>query len=78
MMMEKKLKCQQAKVKSHQAYLLTLLNDNRVILLATLLPAFLWGWKQAREKKVSKRIQQVIKFVLVTVLTNVGKHAAIK
>ena len=78
MMMEKKLKYQQAKVKSHKAYLLERLYDNRVVLIATLLPALLWGWKQAREQKVSKRIQQVVKFVLVTVLTNVGKHAAIK
>ncbi len=71
--MEKKLKDQQTKVILHKKYLLGLVNDNRVVLIAALLPAFIWGFKQAREKSLPKMILQGSKFVLMTALMH-AKH----
>ena len=68
-MMERKLKHQQVSVFKHKKHLLDFVNDNRVVLAATLVPAVIWGWKQAREKSTAKIIKQLIRFVLLSVLT---------
>ena len=73
MILEQKLKSQQAKVFSHQQYFIRLIHDNRVALIATLLPAFIWGWKQAREKDMRKTIPQIFKFIVVSALSTARK-----
>jgi hypothetical protein len=75
---EKKLKYQQLEVTSHKNYFLAMINDNRITLIATLLPGFLWGWKQARVRGKSKIMKQLIRYGLLAVATNVKKHIVAK
>ena len=77
-MMERNLKYQQVKVTAHKKYLLDLLNDNRVVLMATFLPAFIWGWKLAREKRVSQMIKPLIKLGLVSAIGSLKQQILIK
>ncbi len=77
-MIEKKLKRQQREVTLHKNYFLTTINNNLITLLATLLPSFLWGWKQARVRGKSKIMKQLVRYGLLAVATNVKKQIVSK
>lgn len=78
-MIEKKLKSQQTKVIVHEKYLLNIIYDHRVVLVATLLPGFIWGWKQARVKgAVGQMVKQLIRYGLLTAFANIKKQTVIR
>lgn len=77
-MIEKKLTCKQIEEITHKNYFLNIIHDNRIVLIATLLPAFLWGWKQARARGVGKIIKQMIRYGLLAVAANVKKQIVMK
>lgn len=78
-MIEKKLKLQETKVIAHKKYFLNIIHDNRVILIATLLPGFILGWKQARVKGAAgKMVKQLIRYSLLAAFANVKKKILIK
>ena len=57
--MENKLIDQQREMHAHKKYLATIMGDKRVMLIFSLLPPFIVGWKSAR---VGGR-QSIIKFI---------------
>lgn len=65
---------QQANVYKHKKYLIHVIYDHRIILAATLLPAFLWGWRKGREKGVGKFLTQLIKMSLMTAISQAKQH----
>lgn len=78
-MIEKKLKFEQIKVRTGKKYLLNILYNNRVILVAALLPAFILGWKQARAKGAAgKMVKQLLRYSLLAAFANVKKQILIK
>lgn len=72
--MERKLKHQQLSVCDHKKHILNFLTDNRVVLAATLVPAVIWGWKQAREKSKIKLIKKIVRFGLLSVFTRLRQY----
>lgn len=77
-MIEKKLTCKQIEETTHKNYFLNTIHDNRIVLIATLLPAFLWGWKQARTRGAVKIAKQMIRYGLLAVAANVKKQIVMK
>lgn len=74
-MIEKKLKYQQVEVAGHERYFFNIIYSNRMMLVTTLLPAFLWGWKQARMKGAVLNIgKQFISYGLYAVATRLKKQ----
>lgn len=77
--MEKRLKSQQASVEANKNYLFNLANDHRVVLVATLLPAFVWGWRQAKIKGGLRHgVKQALKYGLLAAFTNIKKQISLR
>ena len=74
-MMEKTLQYQEVKVLEHKKYLLGVVNDHRIVLLATVLPAFLWGWKKGKHTGFGKMIKQISKAVILTYYSYIKRNA---
>ena len=78
-LIEKKMKSQQVRTIAHREYLLNIIHDNRVVFLATLLPGFIWGWRQARVKgAVAQMGKKLIQYGLLTALAGLKKQLLIK
>ena len=73
-MMEKILRCQQIKLNTHKEYLADVVNNNWIVIVSALLPAFLWGWKNAREKGIARMIRPIIKIGFLAVLSRIKKQ----
>ena len=75
-MMDKILRYQEIKVLEHKRYLFGVINDHRIALLATLLPAFLWGWKKGRQKGLGKIVKQIMKVGILTSFSHIKRRLA--
>ena len=77
--MEKKLKFQQASIAANKKYLFDLVNDNRVVLVATLLPAFIFGWRQAKIKGGMRQImKQLTRYGVLAAFTHIKKMILVR
>ena len=72
--MEKILQCHEMNVERHKKYFVHLVHDHRIVLLATLLPAFLWGWKKGRQKGLRKIIKQLMRVGVLTTFSHLKKQ----
>ena len=73
-MMEKRLQHHEIKVLEHKKYLLGVVYDHRMVLLATLLPAFLWGWKKGRQKGWGGIVKQIMKIGMLTSFSHIKRQ----
>ncbi len=78
--MEERLHCQQMKVQEHKIKVLEYkreavetVYDHRIILLAALIPIFLWGWSKGLKKGWGHHLKRFIKVGLMTSLSKI-KH----
>lgn len=62
--MEQRAQDQQIQVNQHKKYFLDVINDHRIILISTLVPAFLWGWKIGRAKWPERTVKQWMRVIL--------------
>ena len=76
--MDQDLKRQQIKVMVHKKYLFKFLYDSRILLTAILLPALIWGWKQAPKQRVGQLTKQALKFGLVSAVSAFRHRILIK
>jgi lipopolysaccharide export LptBFGC system permease protein LptF len=65
--LEDTLKQEQQVLRRHQAYFNQLFHQPSVILLMTLLPAFMTGWSVARMKRRRHQIKRLLKFGLLNI-----------
>ena len=72
--MEKILHYQQNEVIKHEKYFADMANSHKVMLITTLLPAFLWGWKKGQEKGVGVMLKQLARVVLMTAFSKASRH----
>lgn len=72
--MDRLLKHEKIEVRKNQTYLVNTITDHRLVFIATILPAILWGWKLGKEKKVSVIIKNILKFGFLNLFTQVRKH----
>ena len=77
-MVDKQLKNQEITLNEHKEYLLNIIYDQRIVIIAMLMPAFLWGWNQAREKNITLTLKKLIQIGLWTGLGHVRKHVTLK
>lgn len=59
---------QQTDVIKHKAYLDSVINDHRWVVLTSLLPAFLWGWERGKKQKLAQVIKQFIKYYIFKIV----------
>ncbi|WP_157058199.1 hypothetical protein [Legionella adelaidensis] len=57
----------------HKRSLLHFWHNNKAVILAMLIPAFIVGWQLSKKAHVATLIKQISKFVFVTALTNVKR-----
>ena len=55
---------QQTQVNQHKKYFVDVINDHRIILLTTLIPVFLGGWKIGRAKWPDRTVKQWMRVIL--------------
>jgi hypothetical protein len=77
LILEEELNQLQAKLVLHENYFINTLGGSNIVLLSTLLPAFLVGWSCAGHNKQGKQKSwRFIKFVFVSVLASLRKRLA--
>lgn len=73
-MMENRLIHHQATFIEHKTYLKNMLSYKSVVLIATVLPAFIVGWDIARMNSAKHALKRLIKFGALTAMTRLRKN----
>ncbi len=68
--LEKKLYLEHKNVVTYKKHLAGIVRDYRVILVAILLPSFIWGWQKGLNKGASIFFRQIVQFLLLTSLNH--------
>lgn len=66
---EKTLYEQRVMYNKHKHYFDNLLKDSRVLLLLSLLPAFLMGWRSGRTGRIMLLIKQLLNIAIMTLIS---------
>ena len=72
--MENRLIHHQAAFIEHKTHLKNMLSYKSVVLIATVLPAFIVGWEMARMNSAKHALNRLIKFGALTALTRLRKN----
>ena len=72
--MDRLLKHEKIEVTKNKNYLVNTITDHRLVLITTLLPAILWGWKLGKEKKMGIIIKKILALGFLNIFTHVRKH----
>jgi hypothetical protein len=73
--MERRLQSHQAKIRAHKTYLLDVVNSHWVLIVTTLIPGFLMGWKMARERGIFGMLKPLFKMALMAFVPYVKQQA---
>ena len=68
-----KLQNQQNELMTHERYLTNIMYDQRLVIVAMLLPAFLWGWKHAKNPSIPNTLKKLTKIGLLAGLSHIRK-----
>lgn len=71
--LEKELLSQKIENYKHKNYISNFIEENKVILLALLVPVFVIGWKSANKKPIRQMGKQVGNLVVLTAVASVRK-----
>ncbi len=71
--LEKELLLQKIESYKHKNYISNFIEENKVILLALLVPVFVIGWKTAKKKPVRQVGKQLSNLVVLTAVASVRK-----